>query len=86
MIHLTETGIHSGRRLCMTSRSDGQRNVHAVHAPLHLPDFRLQTCQQCLLIWQESAPEILGTGEPLDIGTGEQLSIFGTGESLQAGA
>lgn len=51
MIHLTEQGLNAGRRLCLTNRSDGQRNVHAAMAPLHLSDFRQQTCQECLKIW-----------------------------------
>ncbi len=55
MIHLTEQGYNAGRRLCLTNRSDGQRNVHAAYAPLHLIDFRRDTCQQCLKIWAEEA-------------------------------
>lgn len=51
MIHLTEQGLNAGRRLCLTNRSDGKQNVHAAQAPLHLPDFRMQTCQECLKIW-----------------------------------
>jgi len=70
-IHLTETGINEGRRLCLTPRNDGARNVNAAHAPLHLPDFRLQTCQECLMIWQESEQILIGTGESAVIGTGE---------------
>ncbi len=55
MIHLTEQGYNAGRRLCLTNSSDGQRNVHAAYAPLHLIDFRRDTCQQCLKIWAEEA-------------------------------
>lgn len=55
MKHLTETGFHAGRRLCLTSRSDGADNVHAAYAPLHLADFRRDTCQQCLAIWAMEA-------------------------------
>ena len=55
MIHLTEQGIHAGRRLCLTNRDDGQRNVHAAAAPLHLSDFRKDTCQNCLKIWATEA-------------------------------
>lgn len=55
MIHLTETGSNAGRRLCMTDRSDGARNVHAAYAPLHLQDFRRDCCQQCLAIWAMEA-------------------------------
>jgi hypothetical protein len=57
MIHLTETGYNAGRRFCLTDRHDGQRNVHAAHAPLHLADFRRDTCQQCLKIWAMEAYE-----------------------------
>lgn len=79
MIHLTETGTNEGRRLCLTHRDDGQQNVPAAHAPLHLRDFRMRTCQECLMIWQESEPKSIGTGEPVLIGTGESAAI-GTGE------
>lgn len=62
MIHLTEQGINAGRRLCLTNRSDGQRNVHAAYAPLHLSDFRKDTCQECMKIW---ALEAYDDDEPL---------------------
>ena len=55
MIHLTETGLNAGRRLCLTSSADGQRNVHAAYAPLHLSDFRRDTCHECLKIWADEA-------------------------------
>ena len=71
-IHLTETGINAGRRLCLTPRNDGNRNVDAIHAPLHLRDFRMQTCQECLMIWQETEPLLIGTGELALIETGER--------------
>ena len=51
MIHLTETGFHAGRRLCLTARDDGARNVHAAYAPLHLAEFRSQCCPDCLRVW-----------------------------------
>lgn len=54
-IHLTESGFHAGRRLCMTDRSDGQQNVHAAYAPLHLKDFRRDCCHTCLSIWANEA-------------------------------
>lgn len=50
-IHLTETGYNAGRRLCLTDRQDGERNVHAMHSPLHNPEFRAQTCPHCLKVW-----------------------------------
>ena len=51
MIHLTETGYHAGRRLCLSDRADGARNVHAAYAPLDNPDFRAQCCPECLKTW-----------------------------------
>lgn len=53
MIHLTETGVNAGRRLCLTNRNDGQRNMPADSAPLHLSDFRKDCCQECMKIWNE---------------------------------
>lgn len=55
MIHLTETGINAGRRLCLSDRNDGQRNVHAMYAPLNDPAFRKQCCPHCLNIWANEA-------------------------------
>lgn len=55
MIHLTETGFHAGRRLCMTDRHDGDRNVHASYAPLANPEFRAQVCPECLRVWANEA-------------------------------
>lgn len=56
-IHLTEQGFHAGRRLCLTDRHDGQRNVHAAYAPLNDPKFRAQVCQSCMKAWAEDAYE-----------------------------
>lgn len=50
-VHLTETGFHAGRLLCMASREHDGRNVHAMHAPLHLDTFRAQCCPDCLKVW-----------------------------------
>jgi hypothetical protein len=57
MIHLTETGYHAGRRLCLTDRNDGARNVHAAYAPLDNPEFRANLCPHCLKVWALEAYE-----------------------------
>jgi hypothetical protein len=54
-IHLTETGLHAGRRLCLTERSDGAQNAHAALAPLHLAEFRARCCHACLTVWAREA-------------------------------
>lgn len=52
MLHLTETGYYAGRRLCAArDYKDGDRNVHAAYAPLHLESFRADCCPHCLRIW-----------------------------------
>lgn len=53
MIHLTETGYHAGRRLCLTDRNDGARNVHAAYEPLENPsaEFIANLCPCCLKVW-----------------------------------
>ena len=55
MIHLTLTGIHAGRRLCLASREDGEQNAHAVYAPLNLADYRAKCCPHCLNTWAVEA-------------------------------
>jgi hypothetical protein len=57
MIHLTLTGIHAGRRLCLASREDGEQNAHAAYAPLQLADFRSKCCPHCLHTWAIEAYE-----------------------------
>ncbi len=57
MIHLTLTGIHAGRRLCLASREDGEQNAHAAYAPLDLADFRAKCCHHCLNTWAVEAYE-----------------------------
>ena len=57
MIHLTETGINAGRRLCLSDRRDNHRNVHAAYAPLNNPSFREQCCEHCLKVWAQEAYE-----------------------------
>lgn len=51
MMHLTETGYNAGRLLCLAPRNPDDRNVHAMHAPLHLEAFRAQCCPACLKVW-----------------------------------
>jgi len=55
MIHLTETGFHAGRRLCLTSRDDGAQNAHASYAPLRDAAFRANCCAACLKTWADEA-------------------------------
>jgi hypothetical protein len=60
MIHLTETGFHAGRRLCLTPRhqDDGSFNVHAAYAPLRDSDFRDDCCAACLKTWANEAYDV----------------------------
>jgi hypothetical protein len=55
MMHLTETGYHAGRRLCLTSRDDGEPNAHAAYAPLNRAEFRATACPGCLRVWATEA-------------------------------
>lgn len=55
IVHLSETGLHAGRRFCGASRDDGNRSVHAVYAPLQAPEFRENVCEACLTIWANEA-------------------------------
>lgn len=57
MVHMTESGVNAGRRLCGASRDDGQRNVHAVLTPLHNATVREQICPACLKVWALEAYE-----------------------------
>jgi len=54
VIHLSETGYHTGRRLCLAR--DGQ-SVHAVYAPLHKEEYRQKVCPACLKIYALEAYE-----------------------------
>lgn len=47
LVHLSETGLHAGRRLCLAPK-DQSRSVHAVYAPLHNPTFLASVCERCL--------------------------------------
>lgn len=55
VVHLSETGVNAGRRLCGASRDDGNRSVHAMFAPLRAPEFRQNVCEACLATWAAEA-------------------------------
>ena len=55
VVHLSETGLHAGRRFCGAARNDGNRSVHAIYAPLHAPEFRQAVCDACLSVWATNA-------------------------------
>lgn len=57
VVHLSETGLHAGRRFCGAARDDGNRSVHAIYAPLHAPEFRQTACEACLTAWATEAYE-----------------------------
>ena len=50
LVHLSETGLHAGRRLCLAPK-DQSRSVHAMYAPLHNPTFLATVCGKCLQTW-----------------------------------
>ena len=51
LVHLSETGVNAGRRLCMAPYDHASRSVHAMYAPLHNPAFRENVCGECLSVW-----------------------------------
>lgn len=55
-VHLSETGLHAGRRLCLAPK-DQSRSVHAMYAPLHNPTFLASVCEKCLHVWALEAYE-----------------------------
>jgi hypothetical protein len=55
MRHLTHTGPYAGTILCGISRDGQSELVHAVYAPLHLPDYRQAVCRECLTVYAENA-------------------------------
>lgn len=57
LVHLSETGLHAGRRLCLAPRDQSGRSVHAVFAPLQNETFRDQVCPKCLEVWAVEAYE-----------------------------
>ena len=56
LVHLSETGLHAGRRLCLAPK-DQSRSVHAMYAPLHNPTFLASVCKKCLQVWALEAYE-----------------------------
>jgi hypothetical protein len=57
LVHLSETGLHAGRRLCLAPKDLSSRSVHAVYAPLHNPTFLATVCEKCLEVWAMEAYE-----------------------------
>lgn len=51
-VHLSETGLHAGRRLCMSSHGT---SVHASYAPLDKLLYRQTCCTACLKVWATEA-------------------------------
>lgn len=56
LVHLSETGLHAARRLCLAPK-DLSRSVHAMYAPLHNPSFLAGVCEECLRAWALEAYE-----------------------------
>jgi hypothetical protein len=57
LVHLSETGLHAGRRLCLAPKDHSSRSVHAMYAPLHNPSFLASVCEKCLHVWALEAYE-----------------------------
>lgn len=57
LVHLSETGLHAGRRLCLAPKDQSSRSVHAIYAPLHNPTFLANVCEKCLHVWVLEAYE-----------------------------
>lgn len=51
LVHLSETGLHAGRRLCLAPQEPSTRSVHAMYAPLNNPTFLATVCEGCLQVW-----------------------------------
>lgn len=51
LVHLSETGLHVGRRLCLAPKDQYSRSVHAIYAPLSNPTFLATVCEKCLYVW-----------------------------------
>lgn len=51
VVHLSQTGLHAGRRFCGTVRDDGSRSVHAMYAPFQSAEFRARLCDACMATW-----------------------------------
>jgi hypothetical protein len=57
LVHLSETGLHAGRRLCLAPQEPSTRSVHAMYAPLNNPTFLATVCKKCLQVWALEAYE-----------------------------
>ena len=57
LVHLSETGQHAGRRLCLAPKDQSSRSVHAMYAPLDNPTFLATVCEKCLQVWALEAYE-----------------------------
>jgi hypothetical protein len=57
IVHLSETGVHAGRRLCLAPADQSSRSVHAAYAPLYREEFRALVCAVCLKVWADEAYE-----------------------------
>lgn len=55
LVHLSETGLHVGRRLCLAPKDQFSRSVHAIYAPLSNPTFLATVCEKCLHVWAMEA-------------------------------
>lgn len=55
-MHLSETGLHAGRRFCGNSNRE-EKSIHATYAPLEILAFREKACPECLKIWALEAYE-----------------------------
>jgi len=51
LVHLSETGLHAGRRLYRAPKDQSSCSVHAMYAPLHNPAFLASVCEKCLYVW-----------------------------------
>lgn len=81
LVHLSETGVHAGRRFCMSNGSDGSRSVHAMYAPLSNPTFRSKVCEECLTIW---ATEAYSEHEPMPgYIVAARAREYGAGKAIQ---
>lgn len=57
LVHLSETGLYAGRRLCLAPQEPSSRSVHAMYAPLSNPSFLATVCEKCLQVWALEAYE-----------------------------
>ena len=55
MIHLTLTGYYAGTPICgvnkQQAKSQGDKFVHAIYAPLENSEWIVEVCIDCLEAW-----------------------------------